>query len=186
MAANSHKTSAPAVLVVDDDPGLLRLITLRLESGGFEVDTADSGKGALGQVAARLPDVVITDLRMDEMDGMALFARLREQHPTLPVIILTAHGTIPEAVAATRQGAFSFLTKPFDSTELLDIVSDAHRGQRQHADERGRRQGIGAHSYAMEKLLSEVELVAQSDASVLIAGESGSGKEDRKSTRLNS
>ncbi|HLR86460.1 MAG TPA: sigma 54-interacting transcriptional regulator [Wenzhouxiangella sp.] len=177
MAANSHKTSAPAVLVVDDDPGLLRLITLRLESGGFEVDTADSGKAALGQVAARLPDVVITDLRMDEMDGMALFARLREQHPTLPVIILTAHGTIPEAVAATRQGAFSFLTKPFDSTELLETVSEATRGQRQHADDSGWRQGIVAHSYAMEKLLSEVELVAQSDASVLIAGESGSGKE---------
>src|SRR5690625_5405839 len=102
MAANSHKTSAPAVLVVDDDPGLLRLITLRLESGGFEVDTADSGKAALGQVTARLPDVVITDLRMDEMDGMALFARLREQHPTLPVIILTAHGTIPEDRKSTR------------------------------------------------------------------------------------
>src|SRR5690625_7631817 len=120
MTAGNDKTSAPVVLVVDDDPGLLRLITLRLESGGFEVDTADSGNAALGQVAARLPDVVITDLRLGEMYGMTLFARLREQHQTLPFIILTAHGASPEAVAATRQGAFSFLTERFDSTEPLE------------------------------------------------------------------
>src|SRR5690625_976284 len=177
MRAGNDNAPSPAALAVEVDPGLLRLITLRLESGSMGVATADSAKAALGQVAARRPDVVISDLRMDEMKGMTLYARLREQQPTLQVIILTARGIMPEAVAAPRQGAFSFLTKPFDSTELLDAVSEATRGQRQHADDSGWRQGIVAHSYAMEKLLSEVELVAQSDASVLIAGESGSGKE---------
>lgn len=169
---------AGRVLLVDDDPGLLRLISLRLESAGYRVDTADSGEAALGRVAARMPDVVVTDLRMEGMDGMALFRQLRERDPTLPVIILTAHGTIPEAVAATREGAFGFLTKPFDSAELLETIAEASGGER--ADSRASgdwRERIITRSHTMEKLLSELELVAESDASVLILGESGSGKE---------
>lgn len=172
------RESAAHILLVDDDPGLLRLISLRLESNGYSVDTADSGEAALGRMASTTPDAVVTDLRMEGMDGMALFRQLRERDPALPVIILTAHGTIPDAVAATREGAFSFLTKPFDSTELLETIAEAtghHRAGR--TQKAGWREGIVSRSHAMETLFSELELVAESDASVLIIGESGSGKE---------
>lgn len=170
--------AGPRILLVDDDPGLLRLISLRLESNGYSVDTAASGEAALGRVATRTPDAVVTDLRMEGMDGMALFRQLREHDPTVPVIILTAHGTIPDAVAATREGAFGFLTKPFDSGELLETIAEA-TGQRRagHSQNASWRQGVITHSHVMETLLSELELVAESDASVLICGESGSGKE---------
>lgn len=169
---------APRILLVDDDPGLLRLISLRLQSAGYAVDTASSGEQALGRVASNIPDAVITDLRMEGMDGMALFRQLRERDPTLPVIILTAHGTIPDAVAATREGAFDFLTKPFDSQELLETVAEATGRKRATAGGgESWRADIITRSHAMEKLLSELDLVAASDASVLIQGESGSGKE---------
>jgi len=169
---------AARILLVDDDPGLLRLISLRLESNGYSVDTAASGEAALGRVASRTPDAVVTDLRMEGMDGMALFRQLRERDPTVPVIILTAHGTIPDAVAATREGAFGFLTKPFDSGELLETIAEATGRRRAgRSQDASWRQGVITHSHVMETLLSELELVAESDASVLICGESGSGKE---------
>lgn len=172
--ATGGKASASArILVVDDDPGLLRLISLRLEAAGYRVDTAESGEAALGRAAAATPDAVITDLRMEGMDGMEVFRRLREDRPSLPVIILTAHGTIPEAVAATREGAFSFLTKPFDSSELVSVVTEATRhGGRQQSDVPDWRKDIVTRSHVMEELLSELELIAESDASVLIRGDS--------------
>src|SRR5690554_3220640 len=170
---------APLVLLVDDDPGLLRLISLRLESGGYRVETAESAEAALGRIASILPDAVITDLRMEGMGGMALFRQIRQHNAALPVIILTAHGTIPDAVSATREGAFAFLTKPFDSSELLETIAEA-TGRNKRSNPAGPaawRAGIITGSQAMEKLLAEVELIAQSDASVLIHGESGAGKE---------
>jgi len=165
-------------LLVDDDPGLLRLISLRLESDGLEVDAADSAEAALGRIAARKPDVVITDLRMEGMDGMALFRRLRAETPSLPVIIITAHGTIPDAVAATREGAFAFLTKPFESADLLRTVHEALApGKGEGHEGKSWREGIVTRSSDMEALLAELELVARTDASVVIRGESGTGKE---------
>ncbi|MGB8713672.1 MAG: response regulator, partial [Onishia taeanensis] len=92
---------------------------MRLESRGFRVTTADSGRMALDRLAIERPDLVLSDLRMDEMDGLALFQEIQRQAPGLPVIILTAHGSIPDAVSATRQGVFSFLTKPVDRDELF-------------------------------------------------------------------
>jgi two-component system, NtrC family, response regulator GlrR len=168
------------ILVVDDDPGLRRLLGLRLEAGGYLVDSAASGEEALGRLAARLPDLLITDLRMDGLDGMALFDRVRRGHPTLPVIILTAHGTIPEAVEATRRGAFGFLSKPFESDALLAEVARALEvsgsGSGATPDEPWRADFL-TRSRVMEGLLSEARLVARSEASVLIQGESGTGKE---------
>ena len=90
--------SPARVLVVDDDADLLRLVSIRLQSAGFEVTTADSGERALAILSASTPQVVVTDLRMGGMDGMALFDQIHRSNPVLPVIILTAHGTIPEAV----------------------------------------------------------------------------------------
>ena len=109
----------PKILVVDDDPDLLHLIGVRLTVGGYAVTQAASGTEALERFHADHPQAVITDLRMAGMDGDALFARLHAEAPKLPVIILTAHGTIPDAVAATQRGVFGFLTKPFDGLELL-------------------------------------------------------------------
>src|ERR1700682_3524238 len=115
------------VLLVDDDPDLLRLISLRLTSAGYRVRTADSGETALAALGVARPAVAVTDLKMPGIDGLALFDAIHRHHPTLPVIILTAHGTIPEAVSATERGVLGFLTKPFDSQELLQKVAAAVR-----------------------------------------------------------
>src|SRR5579864_484759 len=115
------------ILLVDDDPDLLKLITLRLTSAGYRVRTADSGEAALAALAVARPAAVITDMRMPRIDGLQLFDAIHRQHPALPVIILTAHGTIPDAVLATQRGVFGFLTKPFDSQELLQKVATAVR-----------------------------------------------------------
>ena len=168
------------VLLVDDDPDLLRLLKLRLASAGFEVEGVDSGSAALSRVAVFRPDVVVTDLKMEGMDGLALFSALNETYPTLPIIIMTAHGTIGDAVAATRQGVFGFLSKPVDKNELIDLVSEATRLGFAHSassEQDGWRRPIITQSPVMAELLSQVRRIAQSKASVFIEGESGTGKE---------
>src|SRR5690606_27164475 len=104
---------------------LLRLLSIRLQGAGYSVTAVESGEAALSQLAVASPDVVITDLRMGGMDGMALFQSLQKKNPALPVIILTAHGTIPDAVDATQRGVFGYLTKPFDGKALLTQVEKA-------------------------------------------------------------
>ncbi len=167
------------ILLVDDDPSLLKLLAVRLRATGLEVETAPSAEQALTLITNYLPQLVITDLRMTEMDGLSFFNHLQQRYPTLPVIILTAHGTIKEAVSATRQGVFGFLTKPINSSELLDLVSKAlhihHAPQPENKE--AWRQDIITRNNAMENLLRESHQVAQSDVSVYIQGESGTGKE---------
>jgi two-component system, NtrC family, response regulator GlrR len=170
------------ILLVDDDPDLLKLISLRLTSVGYRVRTAESGETALATVAVERPATVITDLRMPGIDGLQLFEAIHRQHPTLPVIILTAHGTIPDAVGATQRGVFGFLTKPFDSQDLLQKVAAALElsgGEPAGSDATAGewRADIITRSPRMEDLLRQAKLVADSDASVLIFGESGTGKE---------
>src|SRR6478735_2385531 len=113
------KEAASKVLLVDDDKDLLQLIAMRLQAAGYGVVSVESGEAALAALAVSRPQVVVTDLRMHGMDGMALFDAIHRDSPSLPVVILTAHGTIPEAVTATRRGVFSFLTKPFEPKVLL-------------------------------------------------------------------
>jgi two-component system response regulator GlrR len=172
--------SRKRVLLVDDDPDLLRLLALRLTAAGFELDTVGSGVAALSRMAIFRPHVVVTDLRMDGMDGMALFDALHEQYPTLPIIILTAHGTISDAVNATKRGVFGFLSKPVDKNELVKQVNDAirigHTSETMSGSEDWRARII-TQSAVMEELLSQAHRVAQSKASVFIGGESGTGKE---------
>jgi len=170
------------ILLVDDDPDLLKLISLRLTSAGYRVRTADSGETALATIAVERPATVVTDLRMPGIDGLQLFQAIHRQHPALPVIILTAHGTIPDAVSATQRGVFGYLTKPFDSQELLQKVAAALKvsgGETAGSDTTAGewRAGIITRSPRMEDLLRQAKLVADSDASVLIFGESGTGKE---------
>ena len=175
--------SKPVILLVDDDPDILKLVSMRLSASGYDVQAVDSAHTALAALATSRPQLVITDLKMDGMDGMALFEAIRNTAPTLPVIILTAHGTIPEAVAATKRGVFGFLPKPFDNQALLAQVAQALKlsaGMRANgtasADDDWRK-GIVTASTAMEDVLSRARLVAQSDASVFIFGASGTGKE---------
>ncbi|QXF34687.1 two-component system response regulator GlrR [Photorhabdus luminescens] len=164
------------LLLVDDDPGLLKLLGMRLTSEGFRVTTAESGAEALRLLTKEKVDLVISDLRMDEMDGMALFAEIQKQQPGMPVIILTAHGSIPEAVAATQQGVFSFLTKPVDRDALYKAIDGALALSTPASDEQWREQ-IVTRSPVMLRLLEQARMVAQSDVSVLINGQSGTGKE---------
>ncbi len=165
------------ILVVDDDPGLLRLLTIRLRAESYDVEAHESGAQALAAASRFRPDLVITDLRMDEMDGIGLLKELQNRYPGLKVIILTAHGTIPDAVQATQMGAFGFLTKPVDKQELLDQVQKALRisGFSEGGDEW--RSEIVTRSALMEEKLSQAHMVAGTDARVLITGESGTGKE---------
>lgn len=171
------------ILVVDDDVGLLKLLSMRLNAAGYTVDTAESGEQALARAAALQPQLIITDLRMDGLDGMALYDAIHQRYPTLPVIILTAHGTIPDAVEAIKRGVFSYLTKPFDSKGLLKQVeqalrlSSAPRSNGANASDNEWRREIISQSAVMEDLLQQARLVADSEASVLIQSESGTGKE---------
>jgi two-component system response regulator GlrR len=166
------------VLLVDDDKDLLQLIAMRLTAAGYAVTAVQSGEAALTALAVSRPRVVVTDLRMQGMDGMALFDAIHHDSPSLPVVILTAHGTIPEAVTATRRGVFSFLTKPFEPKVLLDTVAEAMRLSSVPGGEvEGWRAELLTRSPAMEDLLSQARRVAASDASVCIFGASGTGKE---------
>ncbi|MCW9057383.1 MAG: sigma 54-interacting transcriptional regulator [Gammaproteobacteria bacterium] len=171
------------ILLVDDDRSLLRLLSMRLAAVGYEVAAVESGEQALAQLSVFRPHLVITDLRMGGMDGMALFDQIHSRNPALPVLILTAHGTIPDAVDATSKGVFSFLTKPFDSQVLLTQVGRALKvsGEGRHTDEEEQqaewRRDIVTRSPVMEDLLTQACLVAASDASVFIHGQSGTGKE---------
>ena len=164
------------LLLVDDDPGLLKLLGMRLVSEGYSVVTAESGPEALRVLGREKVDLVISDLRMDEMDGLQLFSEIQKGQPGMPVIILTAHGSIPDAVAATQQGVFSFLTKPVDKDALYKAIDEALEQRSPATDEAGR-QAIVTRSPLMLRLLEQAGMVAQSDVSVLINGQSGTGKE---------
>lgn len=164
------------LLLVDDDPGLLKLLGMRLTSEGYTVSTAESGAEGLRLLGREKIDLVISDLRMDEMDGMALFAEIQKAQPGMPVIILTAHGSIPDAVAATQQGVFSFLTKPVDKEALYKAIDDALEHTVTAGDDMWR-DTIVTRSPTMLRLLDQARMVAQSDVSVLINGQSGTGKE---------
>jgi len=169
------------ILVVDDDADMLRLLSMRLTAAGYRVSAVTSAEAALNQLDIERPQLVLSDVQLPGRDGLALFDEVRARHPSLPVILLTAHGTIPDAVEATARGVFTYLTKPFDGKELLDKISQAlslsaptlpaARGDEDWRDE------IVSRSSRMAEILAEARMVAQSDASVLLRGDSGAGKE---------
>jgi two-component system, NtrC family, response regulator GlrR len=170
------RTRRAKILVVDDDPGLLRLLTIRLRNENYEVEAAHSALEALAGVGRFRPDLVITDLRMDQMDGIGLLKELQAKWPALKVIILTAHGTIPDAVRATQSGAFGFLTKPVEKQELLEQVQKALKISGFPVVDEAWRADIVTRNPVMEEKLAQAHLVAGTDARVLLTGDAGVGK----------
>ncbi|GAA5161909.1 sigma 54-interacting transcriptional regulator [Viridibacterium curvum] len=183
--ATGHATAVqPRVLLVDDDTDLLRLLSIRLRASGFQVNPANGGENALAQLAMQRPDILVTDLRMPGLDGMALFDAVRRDHPTLPVIVLTAHGSIPEAVDAMQRGVFGYLTKPYDAAELVGQIRRAvelsgaspSTVRTEQSDDSWRAEFV-TRSPMMEDFLQQARLIASSEVSVFIQGPSGAGKE---------
>jgi two-component system response regulator GlrR len=169
------------ILVVDDDADMLRLLSMRLHAAGYQVTAVPSAEAALAQLAVERPHLVLSDVRLPGRDGLSLFEDIRLRHPSLPVILLTAHGTIPDAVEATSRGVFGYLTKPYDPRELLNTISQAVAlgadAATEVAPDEAWREEIISRSARMAELLAEARMVARSDASVLLRGDSGSGKE---------
>jgi two-component system, NtrC family, response regulator GlrR len=172
-------TKSGTLLLVDDDADILKLLSLRLKAAGYRVSTATSAQQALSMLAAERPDLVVTDLKMAGLDGMGLFHEIERRHTGLPVIILTAHGNIPDAVAATREGVFGYLTKPYDPAELIAQIERAQtlHGNVTATSDQSWREEIITRSPLMEDVLKRAQRVAQGEASILIHGESGTGKE---------
>jgi two-component system response regulator GlrR len=175
--ATKYPNPAGRILLVDDDPGLLRLLSIRLRAEGYEVEAVESAHKALAILGRFSPDLVITDLRMDKMDGIGLLKELQTRSPGLRVVIITAHGTIPDAVVATQSGAFGFLTKPIDKDELMQTVEKALRVSGSIEVEEGWASEIITRNQALKEILNQAKMVAATDARVLINGESGTGKE---------
>lgn len=177
-ARQSQNNKGALILLVDDDPGMLKLLSLRLKAFGFETISARSGEEALGLLESHPVTVLVSDLRMEPMDGLALFARVQQRWPTLPVILLTAHGTIRDAVDATREGVFAFLTKPVDKDELLSTLNKALALHGQGGDKHHDHSiPVLTRSARMFQLLEQARLYADSDVNILVTGESGTGKE---------
>jgi two-component system response regulator GlrR len=175
--ANKNSDSKGRILLVDDDPGLLRLLSIRLRAEEYEVEAVESAHKALAVLNRFRPDLVITDLRMDKMDGIGLLKELQSHSPGLRVLIITAHGTIPDAVTATQSGAFGFLTKPIDKDELMENVERAMKvsGSAEVDDDWAAE--IITRNKKLQETLTQAKMVAVTDTRVLITGESGTGKE---------
>ncbi len=173
------------VLIVDDDPDLLRLMCMRVQAAGYVPIAANNAREALAAVDTHAPLTMVTDLRMEGMDGLGLYEAVHRDNPLLPVIIITAHGTIPDAVDATRRGVFAFLTKPFDGRELVEhierAIAIARPAEHGSAGGPGARaewaRGIVTRNPRMLGLLDHITRIADADVSVLIQGPAGTGKQ---------
>jgi two-component system, NtrC family, response regulator GlrR len=171
-----HPRSA-RILVVDKDPATCRLVSIRLGAANYEVECVSSALAALDACMPLRPNLVITDLRMEPMDGLGLLKELKSRWPELSVIILTAHGTIPEAVQATQCGAFGFLVKPVEKSELLGQVQRAIASTTLTPIDDDWRAAIVSRSQLMEDRLKQANRAAGTDSPVMLTGESGTGKE---------
>ncbi|MCB1679055.1 MAG: sigma 54-interacting transcriptional regulator [Halioglobus sp.] len=167
------------LLLVDDDANLQKLLEIRLKAEGFAILCAASADEALGLLRNNPVDLVITDLRMEGASGLDLFTQVQHFYPGVPVIIMSAQGTIPEAVSATQLGVFEFLTKPLDKDLLLRAIRAAltQSGTSRAEVTQDWREHVVTRSPVMERILNQVRQVADSDVSILITGASGSGKE---------
>ncbi len=174
----------PIVLVADDDPSILNILKLGLHVKGYEVITASDGKSALQGLEQNRPDLVVLDIEMPHMTGIEVLRRLRKDWPALPVVIMTAHGTISLAVEAMKEGATEFITKPFEMDQLLLVIQKAleREGLRREievlrSEVESRYETISSVNAEMLGILTTAKKAAQSDATILLLGESGVGKD---------
>jgi two-component system response regulator GlrR len=176
----------PTVLLVDDDANILTVLSMRLRSGGYRTLTARTGDEALQLTVAERPDVVLSDLRLEGEDGLDVMARVHEVDDSIPVLILTAHGSIPNAIEAMNQGAAGYLTKPVDRDELFAQLArcveqrqlrEEVAGLRRAVENRAELEGIVGRSAPMKKVFELIERVAPTSTTVAIQGDSGTGKE---------
>jgi DNA-binding NtrC family response regulator len=183
MKHAKEKKSAPqhTILVVDDDLNVLEVIKARLTFAGYKTITAASAQEALDKLKEAVVDLIVSDIKMPGMNGLELFEKVHSIHPALPVIFLTAHGTIPDAIKAVKAGAYDYLTKPFDGHELLDKISEVISRKPLALSTKGSplppQSLYTGKSPVMAKLYSIIARVAQSHVNILLLGESGVGKE---------
>ena len=181
-----NTTSSGKILVVDDDRNLVELIKMRLESANYEVITALDEEEAIKAIKSQVFDLSIVDLQLVHQDGISLMEEFHLILPDMPVIILTAYGSIESAVEAMKRGAYSYLTKPFDPQDLLFQIERALENQRLTfeierlkglLEERYDFTNIVARSEKMKRVLEMVSHIAKTESTVYIHGESGTGKE---------
>ncbi|MFO0664931.1 MAG: sigma-54 dependent transcriptional regulator [Polyangiaceae bacterium] len=172
------------VLIVDDEPNLRKILAAQLSRDGYDVMTAEDGAEGLSLLRENHIDLVVTDLKMPKVDGMELLREALREAPGLPVILITAHGTVDTAVEALKTGAFDYLTKPFDKDEVRQVVAKALMTRQlgeldatEPATTSGARFGIIGSSPQLADLYTVLERVADTPTTVLITGESGTGKE---------
>src|SRR5215831_16984724 len=183
VTATAAATDVRRVLVADDELNMRRVLEAMLRREGYEVITAANGQEALSGMTAGV-HTVITDLKMPVLDGMALLKRLSSDYPDVPVVMITAHGSVENAVEAVKLGAFDYLEKPFEQEQIRQVVAKAintyalaRRDARpEEPSVRGRFRLVGE-SHAIRQIFAVVEKVANQPSTVLITGESGTGKE---------
>ena len=174
----------PIVLVADDDPSILEILKLGFRTKGYEVITASDGKSAIQAIEQNRPDLLVLDIEMPHLTGIEVLRHLRKDWPTLPVVIMTAHGTISLAVEAMKEGATEFITKPFEMEQLLLVIQKAleREGLRREVEVLrnevdSRYDTISSVNAEMLRVLTTAQKAAQSDATILLLGESGVGKD---------
>ena len=174
------------ILVVDDDPNILHVIKMRLVSGGYDVTTSDNAEEALSLAQKDAFDLMVLDLKLNEEDGISLMEDIHQINPNVPILILTAYGTIKSAVNAMKKGAYGYLTKPFEGHELLLQIDNCLEKKRLSREVKSLRQlvkkkygfdNIIGKSEKMQKVFEQVTLAAETDSNVYIEGKSGTGKE---------
>jgi nitrogen regulation protein NR(I) len=175
-------TAVPHVLIVDDELNIRRVLAAMLKREGYDVTTAADGEQALAVLQKTPVHVVVTDLVMPRLGGLDLLRRASTDFPDVPVIVITAHGTVDSAVQALKAGAFDYITKPFEQSELSKVIAKATRAheietQNVHGATDGEKPPLVGASSAMRQIYDVVGKVADSPSTVLITGESGTGKE---------
>ncbi len=169
------------ILIVDDEPSLRKVLRAHLSRAGYEVETAEDGDSAVRALSEDVFDVVVSDLRMPGLDGMGLLGWCVENLPGLPVVLITAHGTVDSAVEAIKAGAYDYITKPFDQEELQAVIRKAiateERARRSFQGDGNGRFDIIGRTPSMRAVFDLIDKVADSPSTVLVTGESGTGKE---------
>lgn len=171
------------ILIVDDELNMRLVLTAMLKKEGYEIASAADGNEALSILKSGPIDVVITDLKMPNVDGMELLNHMNDKHPAIPVIIITAHGTVATAVEALKKGALDYITKPFDLDELKNVISKAMKTRTLKENELFlppediERAGIIGTSKSIKDIFEAIKRVAPTTTTILITGETGTGKE---------